>query len=188
MKEEEVRKRMEQVLELVISDVATLRSSRANPSIIQDLVVPVYGGSQKMKIIELATVSAPDAQTLIIEPWDKSIIGEIRKGILAANVGLNPVISSGGEGEIIRISLAPLTTEDREQYAKLLSTKLENGKIMIRQIRSDFMRQIKKAFEEKEVSEDEKFSQEKKLQEITDDFNGEIEAVGMKKRQELLQI
>jgi len=121
---------------------------------------------------------------LVIEPWDKSIIGEIRQGIVAANIGLNPVI----DAEILRISLPPLTSEDREKYVKLLSTKLENGKIMIRQVRGDFMHEIKKAFEVKELSEDEKFGQEKSLQEITDEFIDKIEEDGERKKQELLQI
>jgi ribosome recycling factor len=120
----------------------------------------------------------------MIDPWDKSIIGEIRQGILAANVGMNPSI----DGEIIRISMPPLTTEDREKYVKLLSTKLENGKIMIRQIRSDAMHEIKKGFEEKTLTEDEKFASEKRLQEITDEFISKIQEVGEKKKAELLSV
>jgi ribosome recycling factor len=121
---------------------------------------------------------------LIIDPWDKSIIGEIRQGILAANIGLNPAI----DGEIIRISLPPLTTEDREKYVKLLSTKLENGRVMIRQVRKEALRDIRRSFEEKEISEDEKFNLEKRLQEITDEFMEKISKVGETKKQELLQI
>jgi len=169
---------------LVVSDIASIRTGRATPALVEDLHVAVYGGQQKLKIQELATISAPDIQTLVIEPWDKSIIGEIRQGIVAANIGLNPVI----DAEILRISLPPLTSEDREKYVKLLSTKLENGKIMIRQVRGDFMHEIKKAFEVKELSEDEKFGQEKSLQEITDEFIDKIEEDGERKKQELLQI
>jgi ribosome recycling factor len=103
---------------------------------------------------------------------------------MAANIGMNPSM----DGEIIRISLPPLTTEDREKYVKLLSAKLENVRIMIRQIRADAMHDIKKLFEEKELSEDEKFAQEKRLQEITDEFIDNINEIGEKKKQELLQI
>ena len=103
---------------------------------------------------------------------------------MVANVGLNPNI----DGEIIRIALPPLTTEDREKYVKLLSAKLENGRVMIRQIRGDAMHEIRKKFEVKEMTEDEKFAQEKRLQEITDEFIRKIEAVGERKKQELLQI
>jgi ribosome recycling factor len=97
---------------------------------------------------------------------------------------MNPSI----DGEIIRITMPPLTTEDREKYVKLLSTKLENGKVIIRQVRADEMHEIKKKFEAKEMTEDEKFGSEKKLQEITDEFVGKIEEMGGKKKAELLQI
>ncbi len=175
---------MEQVLSLVTSDVGVIRTGRAAPSLVEGLDLSLYGGTQRLKLQEVATISTPDPQSLIIDPWDKSIIGEIRQGILAANVGMNPSI----DGEIIRISMPPLTTEDREKYVKLLSTKLENGRIMIRQIRSDEMHSIKKKFEKKEISEDEKFNFEKRLQGLTDEFIAKIEEVGDKKKQELLQI
>lgn len=184
MDETSIRSKMQQVASLVANDIAAIRTGRATSALIEGIELPVYGGTQKLKLVELASISVPDSQTLIIEPWDKSIIGEIKQGILLANIGMNPLIV----GEIIRISLPPLTTEDREKYVKLLSTKLENGRIMIRQIRGDAMHEIKNKFEAKEISEDEKFNQEKKLQEITDEFIRRIEEVGERKQQELLQI
>jgi ribosome recycling factor len=182
MDETSVRKRMQQVVDLVTTDIGGIRTGRAAPSLIEDLQVAVYGGQQKMKINELSTITAPDTQTLVIEPWDKSVIGEIKQGIMTANIGLNPSI----DGELIRISLPPLTTEDRAKYVKLLSTKIENGRVMIRQIRGDTMRDIKKGFEDKEITEDEKFQQEKRLQESTDEFIEKIEKLGENKKQELL--
>lgn len=184
MDENNIRSKMQQVVDLIASDVGSIRTGRAMPSLVSELVVAVYGGTQKLKVVELASISAPDPQTLAIDPWDKSIIGEIRQGILAANVGLNPVI----DGELIRINLSPLTTEDREKYIKLLSTKIENGRIMVRQIRAEAMHDIKKAFEAKELSEDEKFDAEKKVQELTDEYIGRIQVLGESKKQELLQI
>ncbi len=179
-----MRLRMQQVLDLVASDIGGIRTGRATPSLVESLEVAVYGGTQKLKLLELASITAPDPQSITIDPWDKSIIGEIRQGILAANIGMNPSI----DGEILRIVLPPLTTEDREKYVKLLSSKLENGKVMIRQIRGDAMHEIKKKYESKEVTEDEKFAQEKKLQEITDEFIGLIDSAGERKKSELLQI
>lgn len=184
MDENNIRSKMQAVVDLIASDVGSIRTGRAMPSLVSELVVAVYGGTQKLKVVELASISAPDPQTLAIDPWDKSIIGEIRQGILAANVGLNPVI----DGELIRINLSPLTTEDREKYIKLLSTKIENGRIMVRQIRAEAMHDIKKAFEAKELSEDEKFDAEKKVQELTDEYIGRIQVLGESKKQELLQI
>jgi ribosome recycling factor len=184
MDEGVVRSRMTQVLNLVTSDLGSLRTGKATPALIDDLTVSVYGGQQKLKVKELASVSTPDHQTLIIDPWDKSIIGEIRQGILSANIGMNPAI----DGQLIRISLPPMTTEDREKYTKLLGAKLESGRVMIRQIRQDGMHDIKRAYEAKEFSEDEKFAQEKKLQEITDEFVEKINDLGEKKKNDLLQI
>jgi len=184
MDEGTVRSKMQEVLDMVVTDIGTIRTGRATPGLIEELEVAVYGGQQKLKINELATISSPDVQTLVIDPWDKSIIGDIKQGILAANIGFNPAV----DGEIIRISLPPLTTEDREKYVKLLSTKLENGRVMIRQVRSDAMRGIKKSFENKELSEDEKFNKEKHLQETTDEFVGKIDENGKRKEVELLQV
>src|SRR3990172_282103 len=139
MDEARVSSKMQQVVDLVSADVGAIRTGRATPALVEGLEISAYGGTQKLKLIELATISAPDTQTLVIDAWDKSVIGEIRQGILAANIGMNPSI----DGELIRIVLPPLTTEDRDKYVKLLSTKLENGRVMIRQARGDAMHDIK---------------------------------------------
>jgi len=184
MNESSVKKKMDEVIELVSSDVASIRTGRASPALVEDLQVAVYGGKQKLKVNELATINVSDNQAIVIDPWDKSIIGEIKKGIESANVGLSPSI----DGEIIRISLPPLTTEDREKFVKLLNTKLENGKIMIRQARGDSMREIRDSFEDKDLTEDEKFDQEKRLQDITDKYIERIEDLGKTKKEELLRV
>lgn len=184
MDEASVRSKMQSVVDVVASDVAGIRTGRATPSLVENIVVPAYGGTQRLKVVELASITASDPTQIIISPWDKSIIGDIRKGIMEANVGMNPSI----DGEIIRITMPPLTTEDREKYVKLLSVKLENGRVMVRQVRADEMHEIKKKFEAREATEDEKFTNEKKLQEITDEFVGKIEEMGEKKKMELLQI
>jgi ribosome recycling factor len=181
MDEEKIRSKMQEVYDMVAADISSIRTGRATPGLVEDLEVSVYGGQQTLKINELASINTPDVQTIVIEPWDKSIIGEIRKGILTANIGLNPSI----DGEIIRINLPPLTTEDREKYIKLLGTKVENGRIMIRQIRNDGMRDIKEEFESDNLSEDEKFRQEKELQKITDEFTEKIEKAAERKEEEL---
>ena len=184
MDESSIRSKMQSSLEIVASDIAGIRTGRASPALVENVICPAYGGTQRLKVVELATISAPDPSQIVINPWDKSIIGDIKKGIMEANIGMNPSI----DGEIIRIAMAPLTTEDREKYVKLLSGKLENGKVIMRQVRADEMHEIKKKFEAKEMTEDEKFGNEKKLQEITDEFVGKIEEMGEKKKVELLQI
>ncbi len=184
MDETSIRTKMQSALDAVAFDISGIRTGRATPSLVENIVCPAYGGTQRLKIMELATITAPDPSQIIISPWDKSIIGDIRKGILEANIGMNPSI----DGEVIRIAMAALTTEDREKYVKLLSVKLESGKVAMRQVRADEMHDIKDKFEKKEITEDDKFAFEKKLQEITDEFVGKIEVVGETKRKELLQI
>ena len=184
MDESSLRIKMQSSFDAVLFDISGIRTGRATPSLVENIVCPAYGGTQRLKVMELATITAPDTSQIIINPWDKSIIGDIRKGIVEANIGMNPSI----DGEIIRIVMPPLTTEDREKYVKLLSVKLENGKVAVRQVRADEMHELKKKFEAKEITEDEHFDFEKKLQEITDEFVGKIEEAGEKKKAELLQI
>src|SRR5581483_7646369 len=114
MDEQEVKKRMQAALDALANTISSIRTGRAAPAMIQNLEVMVYGGTQRLRILEVASVTATDPQTLVIDPWDKSIIGEIKKGIEAANIGMNPSI----DGEVIRISFPPLTTEDREKFVK----------------------------------------------------------------------
>lgn len=184
MDESSIRSKMQLTLDIVSSDIGGIRTGRATPALVENIVCPAYGGTQRLKVVELATISTPDPTQIIINPWDKSIIGDIRKGIVEANTGLNPSI----DGEVIRIVIPSMTTEDREKYVKLLSGKLENGKVAVRQVRADEMREIKNKFEAKEITEDDKFGFEKKLQEITDEFIGKIDEIGEKKKTELLQI
>jgi ribosome recycling factor len=175
---------MQSALDAVSSDIGSIRTGRATTALVENIYCPAYGGTQRLRVMELATISVPDPTQIVISPWDKSIIGDIRKGIIEANVGFNPSI----DGEVIRIIIPPMTTEDREKYIKLLSGKLENGKVAVRQVRGDEMHDIKDKFEKKEITEDDRFSLEKKLQEITDEFIGKIEEIGEKKKAELMQI
>jgi ribosome recycling factor len=184
MDETSVTSKMQASVNSLATDIAGIRTGRATPALVENIVVPAYGGQQRLRVMEVASISAPDPSQIVISPWDKSIIGDIRKGILEANLGFNPSI----DGEILRIVIPPLTTEDREKYVKLLSQKLEAGKVAIRQVRADEMHEVKKKFEAKEITEDDKRDQEKKLQELTDSFIGKIEEMGEKKKQELLQI
>ncbi len=184
MDEASITSKFQKAVDVVSSDIAGVRTGRASPALVENIVCPAYGGTQRLRVMELASITASDPTQIVVSPWDKSIIGDIKKGIMEANVGLNPSI----DGEVIRIVIPPMTTEDREKYVKILSGKLESGKVMIRQVRADEMHEIKKKFEAKEVTEDEKFASEKKLQELTDSFIAKIEEMGEKKKAELLQI
>lgn len=181
---DEIKQKMQKVLEVLKNDLSTIRTGRAAPSIVENIIVSAYGGSTRLKVMELATVAAQDAQTLLITPFDNSIIGEIQKGIMEANVGLNPVIDS----QYIRISIPPLSQDRREQLIKLMHQKLENGRVMVRQVRHEGMTVIKKQFNEKTISEDDVTRLEKEAQKITDDAMGQIDGLGKKKEEELMQI
>ena len=178
---QDTKARMQKILEVLKNDLATVRTGRAVPSLVETISISAYGGSARLKVMELATTVATDTQTLVITPFDQSTIHEIVKGIQEANIGLNPVV----DAPIIRISIPPLSQERREELIHLMRQKLENGKIMARQVRQDAMNDIKKA---EDLSEDEEARLEKEVQKATDDTMAQIEAMGKQKEAELLQM
>jgi ribosome recycling factor len=180
----QTKEKMGKAIEVTREDLSTIRSGRATPSLIENLVVSVYGGTTKMKLMETATIAAVDTKTLVITPYDLSIIGEISKSIQEANTGMNPSV----DGEVIRISLPPLTEERRKEFIKLAKTKVEAGKIMLRQIRQDMMHEVKKMSDDKTIDEDMKKMAEKKIQDITDASGKELDQMAEKKETELLQL
>lgn len=175
---------MRKSLDITRQDIASIRSSRATPALVENIVITAYGGSQRLKLMELATITTVDAKTLLISPFDPAIISEIEKGILEANIGLMPVV----DGEIIRIIIPPLSYERRQEYLKLARTKLEAGRIMVRQVRQEGMRELKRAGGEGSISEDERAHGEKLVQELTDEMVAEIDSMGERKEAELLQV
>lgn len=180
----EAKQKMQKVLEVLETDLATVRTGRATPSLVEHIVISAYGGTQKLKVMELATINASDTHTLLITPFDASIIGEIQKGIMETNVGLTPTV----DGDKIRISIPPLSEERRQELIHLMKQKLENGRIMVRQVRHEAMIDIKKQYANKEISQDEQLRLEKKVQNATDEIMGEIEGLGKRKEEELMQI
>ena len=180
----QTREKMEKAVEILAEDLATIRSGRATPALVENIKISCYGGTQALKLLELATITTQDAQTLLISPFDPTILEEIEKGIREADLGLVPSV----EGNLIRVKIPPLSEERREEFLKLAKRKLEGGRIMVRQIRKEAKIKIRKAFEEGEINEDEKKSLEKKVQEVTDEINAKIEMMGKKKEEELMSI
>ncbi len=181
---DETKQQMGKVLEVLRTDLSTIRTGKASPSLVENIVISAYGGTQRLRVMELATVVASNLQTLVITPFDNSIIGEIQKGIQDANIGLNP----GTDGQLIRITIPPLSQERRGQLIALMRQKLENGKIMVRQVRHEAMTNIKKQYNDKTISEDDMKRLEKDAQRITDETISDIDNLGKKKEDELLQI
>jgi ribosome recycling factor len=122
-----VKDKMQKVLDYVRTDIASIRTGRATPSLVENIIIGAYGGTTQMRVLELAGIATPDSQSLTITPYDASIIGDIRRDIIAANVGLNPVI----DNNVLRIAVPALTTERRQEYVKMLHVKLEDGRVKI---------------------------------------------------------
>jgi len=175
------KKKIDRVLDVLKADIATIRTGRATPSLIENIVVSAYGGTAKLKIMELATVHVSDSQTLVLTPFDPSISAEIQKGIIEANVGFNPT----SDGQVLRISIPPLSQERRQELIKAMKHKLENGKVMVRQVRHEAMEEIKKEYEGRE---DDVKRLEKDIQRLIDETIVTIEDWGRQKENELLQI
>ena len=174
---------MEKALEILRQDLVNLKVGRATPALVEQIQVDAY--EAKMPLVELATITSPEPNQLLITPFDQTIIKDIEKALaLDRDLGLSPVI----DGEVVRLTIPPLSEERRKELVKLLRQKLESARIVIRQIRQDKMREIRGAFENKEISEDEKFRRGKELQDITDEFNQKISELGHQKEKQLLTV
>ena len=176
----DVNTRMGKITDLFLNDIGSLRTGRATPGLIENVVVTVYG-AQKMKLIELGSISAPDVRSLTFQPWDQGLIREISNGISAANIGMTPVV----DGQLIRLSLPMLTQEQREDYVKLLGRKLEGARGMVRDARADYRKKLMDAKNDKTISEDEFKRDETELQKITDEFVKKLEDLSGKKEVEI---
>lgn len=176
-----VDEKMEKALTALKDDLATVKTGRATPALVEKIMVEAY--DTKMPLVELATITAPEPNQLVVAPFDRTILKEIELAITRhRELKLSPVIDDSG---VIRIQIPPLTAERREQFVKILRQKLETGRIMVRQVRGEKRQEIKRAFEAKELSEDEKFQLEEELQKITDEFMEKIESMGEAKEKEL---
>lgn len=180
----EARTKMQRCVDFVKQDVATIRTGRANSALVENIIIGAYGGTARMKVVELATISMPDAQTITLTPYDQSIIGDIRRDIEAANTGMTPAI----DGNIIRLNVPALTSERRLEYVKLLHVKLEDGRVKCRQIRHELMTEVKRQFEDSSLPEDDRNRTEEELQKLTDQMMQTIEDVGKAKEAELMVV
>ncbi len=170
------------VIEHLKIELSSLRTGRAHPSLVENILVESYG--VKTPIRGLANITVPDPKTLVIEPWDKSIIKEIEKAIQAAGVGINPI----NEGTKIRLSMPQLTEENRKEMIKILGQKLEQARIGLRNVREKIKEEINRAEKDKKISEDEKFRAQEALDKLIKEKNDEVKVIGEKKEQELLTI
>jgi len=180
---EEIRQKMSKVIDFLVEDLQSLQVGRANPSVIEKIMVEAY--ESKMPLVELATIMPAESNQLIVTPFDQTVLKSIERALsMERDLGL--MVKT--EENDIRVQFPPLTEERRQEFTKLLSQKIEATRVMIRQIRHERMSELKRAFENKEIDEDQKFNQEKELQDLTDEFNKKIEDIGQQKEKELLSI
>jgi ribosome recycling factor len=179
----DIRDQMSKALEALQTDLNTLRTGQANPALIERIMIEAY--DTRMPLVELATITTEGPFQLIVAPFDQTISKNIEKSLsMDRNLGF----SVSSEGAIIRIKIAPLSEERRQEFIKILRQKLEAGRVMVRQARHEAMERVQQAFNSKDLGEDEKYRVEEELQKITDEFNQKIEEIGSRKETELLAI
>ena len=176
----DVERRMKGAVEALKSDLQGLRTGRANTSLLDPVVVEVYGSM--MPLSQVATVSAPEPRMLSVQVWDKSNMTPVEKGIAHANLGLNPII----DGQTLRLPIPDLTQERRKELAKLAGQYAEKAKIAIRNVRRDAMESLKTVEKKKEISEDDRKRSEEQVQKLTDQYVKETDEAAAKKEQEIL--
>lgn len=178
----DVNQKFQNALEHLKKELSTIRAGRANPSLIENIPVSVYGS--QMKLMEVGTISAPQHSLLTVSVWDGSIIKDVEKAIQEANIGLNPSV----DGQTIRLPIPPLTEERREEFVKQAIHKGEETKVSIRQIRADERSKWEMGKEANEFGEDELFRRQKILQELIDKIVKNIDELVKAKEEELRQI
>jgi ribosome recycling factor len=173
---------MRKSVEATLRNFNTIRTGRANPSLLDKILVPYYGADTPLK--SLATLATPDSQTIQIQPFDTGSIGLIEKAIGMSDLGLTP----NNDGKVIRINIPPLTEDRRKDLCKLASKYAEEGKVALRNLRRDGIDQIKKQEKDTELSEDQSRDEQDKIQKLTDRFISELEKHLADKETDILKV
>lgn len=170
------------VIDFLKSDIATLRTGRASAAMLESITVEAYGSRQGIKAV--ASVSIADAKTIVLEPWDKSLMGAIEKGVRDSGLGINPI----NDGKVIRLILPDLTSERRQELVKVLHQKLEQARISLRKVREEVREVILQEEKKKSISEDEKFRFQDDLEKMVREFNDEIKKIGEAKEKDITTV
>jgi ribosome recycling factor len=172
--------KMIKTIESLQKEFSTIRTGKANPSILNNVQVEYWG--MMTPLIQVGTISVPDAQTIMIKPYDKSVLKNLEKAIITADLGFNPI----NDGDVIRIPVPPLTEEVRKNLAKDVKKIAENSKVAIRNIRRDILEQIKKLEKDSLISEDELKRYSDEVQKLTDKFIANIDTLAKEKEQAIM--
>lgn len=174
--------RMVKSIDSLTESLQSIRAGRANTSLLDRIYVDYYG--QQSPLNQVASLSAPEARLLAIQPWDANLIPEIEKAIQKSDLGITP----SNDGKVIRLVIPQLTEERRKDLTKLVGKYAEEAKVSIRNIRRDAMEDIKKAEKAKEISEDDRKTYEEDIQKLTDKFIKDVDGVAAEKEKELMEI
>jgi ribosome recycling factor len=178
----DAKDRMSKAVDALRKELATIRTGRAHPGLIEHLRVDYYGAPTPLN--QLATINVPEPRLLTIQPWDQQSLGAIEKAILKSDLGLNP----SNDGNIIRLVIPQLTEERRKELVKVVHKKVEDGRVAVRNARRDRHDELRRLQREKEISEDAQYLAQEELQKLTDAFIQEVEQVGEEKEAELLAV
>jgi len=179
---EDTRQQMDRSLEHLATELGHIRAGRASATMVEDVRVDAYGSM--MPLNQVASISTPSHDLIVIQAWDKGQLGAIERAIQAANLGINPT----NDGELIRISIPPLTEERRTELAKQARAKGEEAKVSIRNIRRDAKNHIQKLHSEEQMPEDMRYEAEERLQKHTDEHTGRVGAMLEKKEVDIMAV
>ena len=174
--------KMQKTIDVVTSDFAGVRAGRANAAVLDKITVEYYG--TETPIHQVASISTPDARTLVIQPWDGTLLKAIEKAIQTSDLGINPQ----NDGRVIRLGFPQLTEERRRDLTKQVHKYAEGGKVAVRNIRRDVMDKIKAAKKMSEITEDDAKDYEKKLQDVTDKYVKKLDELAAEKEKELMSV
>jgi len=163
-------------------ELGAIRTGRASPGLLERVRVDYYG--TQTPVPQLAAVSTPEPRLIVIQPWDRNLLGPIEKAILKSDIGLMPT----NDGKVIRLAIPPLTEERRRDLVKMIKKRVEESKVAVRNCRRDGVEHFKKLEKDKKISEDESRRAQERLQKHTDGVIAEIDRIGLRKEQEVLEV
>lgn len=174
--------RMGKAIDALKRALATIRTGRASPSLVENVQVDYYGTPTPMN--QLATIAIPEARLIVIQPWDKKALSDIEKALLASDLGLNP----SNDGTVIRLPIPPLSEERRRDLVRTLGSRIENGKVAVRNVRRSALEQLRNLEKAKEISQDESRRAQDDLQQLTDAHIDTIDDISKAKEAEIMQV
>ena len=178
----EAEEKMEKTEQVVVNEFAGVRTGKASASLVENIMVEVYGS--QMRIRELAGITSPEPRMLVIQPWDAASLQPIEKAIQKANLGMNPAV----QGRIIRLAFPELSTERRQEFVKMTKKMAEDGRVAIRHVRRDAMELLKKHGHDSGITEDQEKQAEKDLQKLTDQYSAKIDQHLAHKEKEIMTV